>query len=747
MANYNKIIYKGRTITDQDLAIGGELTNNMMLYQAMISEELKPDTFTFNLIYDKNKVLALIDADGKYLVDSQGRYLLVRADEFDPEDMTFGDSLNYYINNGGTLIGKWYVRTVRRVQKKIYRFECMSAIGLLAYYGHDGGIYNRARFADVVSSLMGSIPYTIQDDLAEVRVTGWLPKVRAAKDNLRDVLFMAGACVKKAANGNVYFGYPNIGTAKVIQSTNVGVGGQIAHLEPATRVEVTAHEYTLVSTTESKTLFDNSVSQLAVTNQTIVFDGPYHTLDGGGLTIVKSGTNYAVVTGIGVLTGKPYLHTTSVYGVNTGVSGRSNVIQINDNYLINSGNVMNVARRTANYYGTAKEVSYTMRLNGELPGDKIVFIDPFNERKEGYIKSMNVTLSKRLNAQATVALGWTPGPFGESFTAGTWYTREDLVNGRLTFAPEMVGKRALVVLFSGAGGGQAGFDGEDGEARIGEDAALTDNIPAQGGAGGAGGAPGERGRTYSFYVDSLPAYYNNVVIGVGGAGGSHNGELGQPGTDTSIGTYSTANGPQLQANYTGPLGEEAFGLIMPSGKDGKSGGIGAGRGKSQIEPVPQDQLGLSTDGGSFEETYREYDERTHRWVDRTVVLYAGGHYADPITSWSGIYTYVNGGAGGGGAAYGDDDTGNDGGNATVGYQEDGNHGGDGADAGMRNQANPTDTGFGGHGGGGGGGAQVCGTFWRNSYSYQYAVAGTGGKGGAGGQGGDGIILVYYNPQS
>lgn len=740
MANYNKITYKGRTITDKDLAIGGGLTNNMMLYQALISEELKPDTFTFNLIYDKNKLLALIDADGKYLVDSQGRYLLVRADEFDPEDMTFGDSLNYYINNGATLMGKWYVRTVRRVQKKVYRFECMSAIGLLAYYGHDGGIYNRARFADVVASLMGSIPYTIQSDLAEVSVTGWLPKVQAAKDNLKAVLFMAGACVKKASNGNVYFCYPSVGTAKTIQDTSVGVGGQIAQLEPATRVEVTAHEYTLVNGTEAKTLFDNSVSQLAVTNQTVVFDGPYHTLDGGGLTIVESGTNYAVVTGIGVLTGKPYLHTTSVYGVNTGVAGQPNVIQIENNYLVNSGNVMNVAQRVANYYSVAKEVSYTMRLNGELPGDKIAFTDPFDEPKEGYIKSMNVTLSKRLNAQTTVALGWTPGPFGESFTTCAQFTQSDLTNGRLTFSSDMVGKRALIVLFSGAGGGQAGFDGEDGEARKGEDAAYHDDVPAQGGAGGAGGEPGERGRIYSFYVDSLPAYYDDVVIGTGGAGGANNGELGQPGTDTSIGTYSTINGVQLQADYIGMLDVGNLGVMGKAGESGKAGGIGAGRGQSQIEPVSADQLGLSTDGES--RVIRTQIEGT--WIE--IVTNPGGHYADPITSWSGIYTYVNGGAGGGGAAYGR--FGDGGGDATVGNKEPGNKGGDGADAmGPGIIPNNTGTGYGGNGGGGGGGAQVCGSYWRQQHSYQGAVAGTGGKGSAGGQGGDGIVLVYYNPQS
>lgn len=377
MANYNKITYKGRTITDEDLAIGGGLTNNMMLYQALISEELRPDTFVFNLIYDKNKVLALIDADGKYLVDSQGRYLLVKADEFDPEDMTFGDPLLYYINNGKTLMGRWYVRTVRRVQKKIYRFECTSGIGLTTYYGHNGGIYNRATVGDLIDEIMGSIPHTIQPDLADVAVTGWLPKVQAARDNLQAILFMCGGCVKKASNGSVYFSYPETDTATAVEDTNIGVGGSVVQLEPATRVEVTAHEFIEVDTTEDKTLFDNSVSQLAVDRQMIVFDGPYHSLAGNGLTIVESHTNYAVVTGIGVLTGKPYVHTTSSYSVNTGVAGAPNVLSIDKNYLVNSGNVMNVAKRVAGYYGVAKEASYVMRLNGGSTGHKNIIHGPF----------------------------------------------------------------------------------------------------------------------------------------------------------------------------------------------------------------------------------------------------------------------------------------------------------------------------------------------------------------------------------
>ena len=236
-------------------------------------------------------------------------------------------------------------------------------------------------------------------------------------------------------------------------------------------------------------------------------------------------------------------------------------------------------------------------------------------------------------------------------------------------------------------------------------------------------------------------------MGVGGEGGEENGELGQLGTDTSIGAFSTANGVQLLDMYVPFVGRSAaYGTSGNYGNDGKPGGIGAGRGHSQIEPVQEDQLGLSTDGGSFTHTVRrairDSRGRVIGWIQEEVVEYAGGSYADPITSWSGRNTYVNGGAGGGGAAYG-----GDGGDASVGNQTAGNQGGNGGDAMAPPDASPSDAGWGGHGGGGGGGAQVCGHYWNNMHSYNDAKGGKGGKGSKGGKGGKGLILAYYNPQS
>ena len=728
--NMNVITYGKRRIEDENIAIGGGASNNLMLYHGMISEELKPDTFSFNLIYDKGKLLFLIDADGKYLQDANGKFLVVRADDFDPEDFHFGDTLNYYINDGGTMMGQFYVQTVRRIAKKIYRFTCTSAIGMTTYYGHNGGIYNGEPLSTLIAEIMGNLPYTIDADLADVKCIGWLPKVKAARDNLQALLFMSGGSVKKNPNGTVNFGYIGSGTAKTIADTSLQVGGSIANLEPATRVEITSHEYHDLEDDETVTLYDNT-SGVAVQSLSVDFSEPCHDLIATGLTIEEYGANYAIVSGVGTLTGQKYTHTTSVYAINTGRKSEPNVIQIENNFMVNPGNVANVAKRVAGYYGIAKEVSYKMRITNERPGDKVTFKDPFGDQQTGYIKSMNTTLSKRLNAVATIALNWTPGPFGDAYSHYRLFRQSDISNGRLTFPADMVGTQALVVLLSGAGGGQAGYDGEDGTAPSGlkNYEAVT---PGPGGAGGAPGQPGERGRIYSLYVDALPTYYDNASIGVGGAGGVSNGALGSAGGDTTLGNYSTAGGSQLIDDYTNFLTGDAYGTMNLPGEAGGEGGIGGGRGAT-INP------GTSTDGDAH--------------ICEEGVTYAGGLHADGKSydyrqgSSARRYRYI-GGAGGGGAAHGNEGCAG----FTAGSYEDEENigysiGGDGANAVAPAKAAETQSGRGGHGGGGGGGSAQCQLRTEGSsvFTYGFNDAGKGGLGSAGGQGGDGLIIVYYNP--
>ena len=733
MSYQNQLFYKGRTFLNEDIAIGS-FTNNLLLHSAPISEELKPDTFIFHLVYEKNKKAFLQDVNGKYLQTSDGKFLVVKSgDTFDPEDFKFGDTVSYIVEDDHThkLIGYFYPTSVTRVARNVYRVECISELGLLTYKGHKGGMYKNDYVGNVLMDIMDGVGFIVDDDLSNELVTGYLPKVSTARDNLLALLFMTGATVKTWSTTLPFFTYLGSGAASVIPDTSIDVIGSVSKSVPVTRVEVTAHEYISSSDDEVITLFDNTNGD-TVTNQVVDFPEPCHDLRWNGSPLppswaFKSNANYATVTGQGVLTGKKYTHVTSVYSIDNGsIALPPNVIRVTNNYLINPMNVANVAKRIAGYYGVAKEASCLIRLdpaNFVRPGEKVTFKDPWGDQHTGFIKEMNMQLSQNLNANVKVAVDWTPGPFGASYTASRVFGASDISNGTLTIPSGMVGKQARVVLISGAGGGQGGYDGTAGTAPSGQ-ASFNVREPGPGGTGGAPGEPGTRPKVVSFYESALPASYSGAAIGTGGAGGARNGGLGSAGGATTLNGYTTADGYALIADYVDMFTGKAYGQLNTTGVKGGDGGIGAGFATQGMD--------TSTKG-------------------ENVGTASGGAYANPC-----IYDYKQGsnarryremgGAGGGGAANGR--------NGSPGYTstdyateqtKDGSWGGDGANAVAPAKASATTAGKGGHGGGGGGGSAQCRYKTDGGLaSFGYNHAGAGGQGSVGGQGGDGIIIIYYN---
>lgn len=714
----NRLVYGNTVFTDEDIVFGGSLVNNINEYMDLISGGLKPNICTMCL-----KIPA----------------------GFDPEVSRFGDEVTYYIDDGATLRGKFYVKSKRLILKnesEIYRYEFTSGIGLLAYVGHNGGMYadtDAVTAGTVIADIMGSIPYTIDADLAQTKTVGWLPRVKAARDNLRDVLFSAGGNVKMSADGSIRLGFLGSGYPKTISDYNLGVGSSYEYPEAATRVDVTAHEYHALASDERVTLYDNSQGGVAVQDWLVEFSEPCHDLEWNGSPISSSwnhGANYAVITGIGILTGQKYTHTTSVYSETTGAQNVKDVVQpISSNYLIGPHNVANVAKRAAAYYGAEKIAIETIRVTNERPGDQVTFTDSFGDTKTGFIEQMQTTISKKLNASVRILPDWVPGPFGSSYNKCRIFRASDIITATidgqnmkiLPIPVSMRGQQALVVMLSGAGGGQAGYDGEDGTAPSGQ-TAFDDMEPGAGGRGGQPGQPGERGRMYSFYEAALPDYYESAKVGTGGLGGSENGELGSAGTDTKLGSHSTADGIQLIDDYINLLTGIAYAKLNVPGEAGEDGGIGAGRG----DAYPW----LSTAGGD------------HVCEDGTV--YQGGA-ADDGKYWtyrtgSSRYIRNTGGTGGGGAAHGA--PGSDG---RAGYDQDHEWsiGGDGATALPWPKAAETEPGRGGNGGGGGGGAAQSQfrTQDHSGYTYGFNTAGKGGKGSPGSQGGDGLIFIYYQMAS
>lgn len=702
---------------------------------ALFGNELATDTLTFvvnsrALQGDGTGYAFLLDINERPIQTSDGKYLVVKNVFPDYRNFTAGAVLDLYNNPNGQVIGRFYVEDVVQDSRKTVKFTCTDCIGMLTKMGdYGGGIWKQAdgkTAGQVIAEIMSGsgIVYTVQPDVASVQVIGRLPRANRRVD-LAKLLIATGATVIED-KGVMQIRYLGSGSPSTVpQSVIYLQGGTVAHQFPATQVQVTEHGFYDLASDEAVTLFDNTDEQVSAQSQLVVFQEPAHDLTTtGSITIEESNANYAIISGIGTLEGQTYTHTTRVISRSTGVVAAENTVAIEDNELIGVHNSANVAKRMVNYYKLPISVDYEqLDANGLLAaGTPVNITDPFGVARSGWVRKKSFPIGNKTKGKMNVLVDWVAGPYGSTYTDYRVFRAADITGaGRLNIPSAMQGKEALVMLIGGAGGGQAGYDGEQGHY---VDGAWTGSellgVPVMGGAGGNAGQGGERPLVLSFQVPSLPAYYDNAAIGIGGAGGASNGAVGSAGGATTLGTFTSADGSQPIADVVNFLDGTVYGALNTVGEDGAAGGIGSGYGEFNVD--------TSTNGANH--------------ICESGTWY-GGVYDNGKWFFDASHNYRSGGAGGGGAAHGAN-----GSAGVAGYDGVywGSTGGAGGNATAPAQAPETQAGHGGHGGGGGGGATSS---WSKGdtqpgYSYSRGTGGAGGLGSAGGQGGDGLIVIYYD---
>ena len=705
---------------------------------ALFGSELAADTLTFvvnsrALQGDGTGYAFLLDINERPIQTSDGKYLVVKNVFPDYRNFTAGAVLDLYNNPDGQIIGRFYVEDVKQVSRKTVQFTCTDCIGVLTKMeDYGGGIWEQAdgkTAGQIISEIMSGsgIVYTVQPDVASVQVIGRLPRENR-RVSLGKLLVATGATVIES-QGVMQIRYLGSGSpSTVAQSVIYLQGGSVGHQYPATEVQVTEHGFYDLASDEAVTLFDNTDEQVTAQSQLVVFSEPAHDLTTtGSITIEESNANYAIISGIGTLEGQTYTHTKRVISRSTGAVAAERIVALENNELVGVHNSANVAKRMANYYKLPISVDYEqLDASGLLAaGTPVNITDPFGTARTGWVRKKSFPIGNKTKGHMNVLVDWVAGPYGSTYSDYRVFRAADITGaGRLNIPAAMQGKEALILLIGGAGGGQGGFNGEQGSNIPNTGAESNLGKPANGGAGGTGGAGGERPLVLSFQEPSLPAYYDGAAIGVGGAGGASNGGAGSAGGATTLGGQTSADGTQPLDDVVNFLDGSVYCSLNTVGESGNAGGIGSG--------YRDKNLDTSTDGSP------------HICEDGT---WYGGHYKN---GWrrnqsvsSGTRYYYAAGAGGGGAAHGAD--GQDGYNDYDTYDY-GAVGGAGGNATPPPQAPETQAGRGGHGGGGGGGASAGAIYysWSSTYTYNAGTGGTGGLGSVGGQGGDGLIVIYYN---
>lgn len=645
---------------------------NIDLQHSMVGETLMVDSLAVSLIVEGNEVF--LTSDSKIFLTSAGETFLVQV----PIPVYSPKAPGIY-KYGSTVLGKYYLEELHQVSRREYAMTFLSAVNLLDQSKHLGGIYTGGVAGDVIADIMGTVPYTIDGDVSNIPVYGYLP-YDWRRNNLQKVLMAVGGALKTAPDGSLRVTSLSSTVAGTFGEDRVFDGGVLVDKVPATAVQVTEHNY--IEIAEQDTLFEGTTTS----TEMIIFSEPYHNLTLTGGTLIYSGANYCSFTGAGAvtLTGQKYQHITRVITQGTAPTGSPNDIvkSITDNMLLSPNNATDVAIRLYDYLKVTQSIKADVVFGTERPGDVVSVIHPYTRLPvSATVKSMSVDIGyNELRANTEFLIGYIP----PSIIAG--FTNYAVLNnsGSWTVPAGITRIRAII-----CGGGNGGYGGNRG----------TDGTTSAGGLGGAVGDSGDGGNIFETNLTVTPGQVISFACGAGGAGGT-SATAGANGAESSFGAYTSAGGRKYPYGYYEP--------------------------KSGVSLAEKGAVGLSTAGGNGAPPDGSLVYKG--------ITYTTGATGDTTESM-GVIAY--GGYGGGPAA------GNSGGPGARGHVSSsdggwiatGGNGGNGANAASDVVAAtaPGKGGTGGHGGGGGGMGQ----------SYPFGGGGSGGDGATGGTGGNGRIIVYY----
>lgn len=398
----NKVIYKydkNTTLTFTDQADSGDgkiIEGSFYNETSLLEDELSIDTMTVKVRYER-ATPSLIS-------------------------FTYGAEVEYYKDD--KLYARYYLKDVERNSKYEYTFSLQSAIGLLDDTNHYGGVYSGQTASDIIKDIIGGkITYTEHNIFSKIRVYGWLP-VATRRDNLKQLLFAVGGCVKKK-DGIINFTTLTVDTPTAIPANRVYDSGKITYNAPASRIEVIEHQFSKVDNAQAEDIYVGEIVGSSFTSPKgyviddgaiITWDEPHHTITFEGCSLLNNevGVNYAVVSSSASATikGKPYIHSKLIVSRNKeNYQGKEKVAKVEDATLITLANSNSVVEKVMAYYDTPSTLSGSIVLNDEKPLDNITMPNQFEEESTGIIKSIEGTFGQQITkGEVEVRLGYNPPP-------------------------------------------------------------------------------------------------------------------------------------------------------------------------------------------------------------------------------------------------------------------------------------------------------------------------------------------------
>ena len=427
----NKIVYNGLVFNDDGTGDGKLLDGSFFVENSLAHDELSVDTLKFRV---------------RYPLSDNPDDSLVKLD--------YGTECAYYHDD--VLFGKFYHVKTSRLSRFEYELEFQSSIGLLDDTNHYGGLYSGTYASDIISDVIGGkIPYTIKPVFTKIKLYGWLP-VATRRENLKQILFACGGCIKKNKEGNAYISTLDTTTPKVIPDSKVFDSGSITYNTNISSVAVTEHGYVKLEDTAPEKLFEGELigsdfttpKGKAVSNAALVTWGsPCYDITVSGTTLIESDVNYAVVVATPTVKveGKKYLHTESVvHKDKANYKGKEKTAEVKEATLVSLANRGSTAERLMAYYGNSNTATPSIILDNEQTTNSIQLTNPYGDQSTGFIKSIDGNFGPQITkgdlevvlnyvpptvvgSRTLVSIEITTPPVQTAYATGDYFNRNGMV--------------------------------------------------------------------------------------------------------------------------------------------------------------------------------------------------------------------------------------------------------------------------------------------------------------------------------
>lgn len=213
----------------------------------------------------------------------------------------FQRTLPFKVYRNDTLFGCFFIdSSSSNTTRTVYNISANDYIGLLEYQIHLGGMYSNIAVSNLISDILGDLPYELDSSIGSKTITGYLP-VQTKREALRQIIFSVGGIIDTSRKDNIVIKPLSSQIISTLSEDKI-INIKRTELPITTSIELNTHVYK--KNTEESELYNGTLNGTTY----LTFGSPMHGLTITGGTILDSGVNYATIKGTGtvVLKGQGY---------------------------------------------------------------------------------------------------------------------------------------------------------------------------------------------------------------------------------------------------------------------------------------------------------------------------------------------------------------------------------------------------------------------------------------------------------